>query len=132
MRILFGPANPGHVQFGMRPPYTRKWKWSVGAQYEIQPGDAGSLTQRFDAAYQSDVWVIAVNVPQTKVEDHVVANERLTWVNARENLEPSLEVTNLFDKYYLLATAEIGAAAGVASAQPASPRGWALTLENKF
>lgn len=127
-----GPTNLGGVQFGMRPPYTPEWKWSVGAQYEIPLGDAGSLTPRFDAAYQSDVWGTAVNVPQTKIEDYVVANARLTWANARGDLEASLEVTNLFDKYYFLTTVEIAAAAGVASAQPARPREWALTVKKKF
>ena len=127
-----GPTNPGGVQLGMRAPYTPKWKWSVGAQYEIPLGDAGSLTPRFDAAYQSDVWGTAVNVPQTKIDDYVVANARLTWRNSGEDLEASLEVTNIFDKYYFLTTVEIAAAAGVASAQPARPREWALTVKKKF
>ncbi|WP_160745978.1 TonB-dependent receptor [Croceibacterium soli] len=127
-----GPTNPGGVQLGMRAPYTPEWKWSVGAQYEILLGGAGSLTPRFDAAYQSDVWGTAVNVPHTKIEDYVLANARLTWLNEARDLQVSLEVTNLFDEYYFLTTVEIAAAAGVASAQPGRPREWALTLKKEF
>jgi iron complex outermembrane receptor protein len=116
----------------MRAPYTPEWKWSLGAQYEFPLGNAGSLTPRFDAAYQSDVWGTAVNVPHTKIDDYVLANVRLTWRNAGEDLEASLEVTNLFDKYYFLTTVEIAAAAGVASAQPGRPREWAFTVKKKF
>src|SRR6185503_12333425 len=30
-----GPTAPAGVQIGMIPPYTPKWKWAVGVQYEI-------------------------------------------------------------------------------------------------
>jgi iron complex outermembrane receptor protein len=44
-------------------PFTPKWKWNIGAQYEIQFGNAGSLTPRVDIAYQSDTFTSPLNQP---------------------------------------------------------------------
>ena len=50
-----------------------------------------------------------------------------------KDLEISAEVTNLFDKYYLLTLFDLTVAgAGVASAQPGRPREWAVTVKKKF
>lgn len=127
-----GPTNPGGVQINMVSPYTPKWKWSIGAQYEVPLGDVGTLTPRIDAAYQSDIFGTAINTPRTFIESYVIANARLTWRADDEDLEASLEVTNLFDKYYYLTAFEISAQAGVANAQPGRPREWALTVKKRF
>ncbi|MEO6387332.1 MAG: TonB-dependent receptor [Croceibacterium sp.] len=126
-----GPKNPKGVQFGMVPPYTPKWKWSVGTQYEVLAGSAGSFTPRLDVSHQSTVWGTAINMARTRIPSYTVANARLTWRNAGEDIEASLEVTNLFDKYYYLTAIEISGPAG-ANAQPARPREWALTVKKKF
>jgi iron complex outermembrane receptor protein len=116
----------------MVPPYTPTWKYSAGLQYEIGVGKAGSLTPRLDATYQSESWGVAVNSPRTVIPAYTLANARLTWRNPNDTLETAFEVTNLFDKYYFLTTAEISAATGVANAQPARPREWAVTLKKLF
>jgi iron complex outermembrane receptor protein len=127
-----GPANPTGVQFGMVSPYTPRWKWSIGAQYELPLGNAGSLTPRVDASYQSEVWGTAINSSRTHIPGYTVANARLTWRNEDRDLEASLEVTNLFDKYYYLTAFEVSSAAGIANAQPGRPREWAITLKKHF
>src|SRR5690606_38342398 len=48
-------------------PYTPKWKWSAGIQYEIVMPNAGSLTPRFDIAYQDDVFTNATNSPFSRI-----------------------------------------------------------------
>jgi iron complex outermembrane recepter protein len=126
-----GPTNPRGVQFGMVPPYTPEWKWSLGAQYEVLAGNIGSFTPRIDVSHQSTIFGVAINAPKNRIDAYTVANARLTWRNASDDLEASLEVTNLFDKYYFLTTVEISGPAG-ANAQPARPREWALTVKKKF
>ncbi len=126
-----GPTSPNGVQFGMSPPYTPEWKWSVGVQYRIEAGAVGSFTPRFDASYQSEVFGTAVNQNRTRIAPYTLANARLTWRNADEDLEASLEVTNLFNEYYYLTTAEISGPAG-ANAQPGRPREWAISLKKHF
>jgi iron complex outermembrane recepter protein len=65
---------------------------------------------------------------------YTLANARLTWRNADEDLDISLEVTNLFDKYYFLNKFDLSSpgSAGALSAQPGRPREWAVTVKKKF
>jgi iron complex outermembrane receptor protein len=128
-----GPLNINGPQFGNYPTYTPRWKWSVGTQYRIDMGNGGALTPRIDAAYQSHIFYNSTNRPTNRIDGYTVANARLTWVNRKEDLEISGEVTNLFDKYYYLTGFDLTiAGAGVTSAQPGRPREWALTVRKKF
>jgi len=128
-----GPSQPGGPQFGDVPPYTPKWKWSAGAQYEIPLGDIGSLTPRLDAAYQSTVYSGSSNTEGERLRHYTVANARLTYRNDGGDLEVSGEVTNLFDKYYYLTGFDLTAAgSGITNRQPGRPREWALTVKKKF
>jgi len=128
-----GPTNLNGPQYGDYAPYTPKWKWAVGAQYEIDLGKAGSLTPRFDASYQSTIYTVSANRATNRIAPYTVANGRLTWRNAGADLDVSLEVTNLFDKYYLLTLYDqtVGGQ-GYASGQPGRPREWAVSLKKKF
>jgi len=128
-----GPTAPGGVQLGMVPPYTPKWKWAVGIQYEIDLGNSGSITPRVDANYQSDIFSNAVNKPSNLIEGYTLANARLTWRNPDEDLEVALEVRNVFDKYYLLTSFDLtGAGAGFVAGQPGRPREWAVSVKKQF
>jgi iron complex outermembrane receptor protein len=128
-----GPSAPGGVQIGMVPPYTPKWKWAVGIQYEIDLGGSGSLTPRFDANYQSEFWSNAVNKPSNHIAGYTLANARMTWRNPDKDLEVAFEVKNLFDKYYLLTSFDLtGAGAGFVSGQPGRPREWAVSVKKSF
>ena len=128
-----GTGNPTGPQFDDYAPYTPRWKWSVGIQYEIDLGAPGSLTPRFDAAYQSTVYSSTTNAPLERIGHYTVANARLTWANSRKDLEISGEVTNLFNKYYFLTAFNLtGAGAGFSQNQPGRPREWAVTVKKKF
>lgn len=128
-----GPTNLNGPQFGDYAPYTPEWKWSFGIQYEVDLGDSGSLTPRFDAAYQGAVFTNAANRSSNLIEGYTVANARLSWNNADDDLNISLAVTNLFDKYYLLTVNDqtVGGQ-GYANGQPGRPREWALSLKKDF
>jgi len=118
---------------GMVAPYTPKWKWSVGTQYEVLLDEAGSITPRVDASFQDSVYTNPYNDPTNLIDSYIVANARLTWRNEDEDLEIGLEVTNLFDKYYLLTLFDLTrAGAGVAAALPGRPREWALSVKKTF
>lgn len=114
-------------------PYNPKWKWSAGIQYEFAFGDAGSITPRFDASYQSAIYTRSPNAATSRIPGYTVANGRITYRNSSRDLEFSLEVTNLFDKYYYLTSFDLtGARAGIVSAQPGRPREWAISVKKSF
>jgi len=111
-----------------------KWKWALGAQYEIDAGSFGSITPRIDASYQSEVYTGSkyLGVPQN-IDAYTIVNARLTWQNPDKDLSVSLEVTNLTDKYYYVTLFDLrGAGAGLDKAQPGRPREWAVSVKKTF
>jgi iron complex outermembrane receptor protein len=111
-----------------------KWKWALGAQYEIDLGNTGSLTPRVDASYQAKTYTgFKYNGVPQYVGGYTLVNARLTWQNPDHDLSVSLEGTNLFNKYYYVTLFDLRAAgAGLDKAQPGRPREWAVTVKKTF
>jgi iron complex outermembrane recepter protein len=119
------------------PPGVPKWKASLGMQYEAALAGAGSITPRFDLSYQAKQYagpsVIAGVRSLNFIPSFTTLNGRLTWKNENEDLNVSLEVTNITNKYYFLSRFNLlGAGAGFDKALPARPREWALTIKKNF
>jgi len=131
-RIATAAGGPGGVSLDMVAPYSPKWKWSIGAQYEADLGDVGSLTPRFDLSYQSSIFTNASNAPTNRISSYTLANGRLTWKNVDKDLEISAEVTNVFDKYYFVNVLDLANLSGYVDANPGRPREWALTVTKRF
>lgn len=113
-------------------PYTPKYKWSVGAQYDYDIGP-GTVTARFDGSYQSHMFAAAVNEPvgkpSTIINAYFLGNGRLSYRMSDSQWQVSLEVRNIFDKYYYL---NVVANSPYYSAGPGMPRTWAVTLKRNF
>jgi iron complex outermembrane receptor protein len=128
--------NPGGVSPD-DPASTPPWKATAGAQYEIQLGDAGTLTPRMDVVYQDRQYVGASNLPTGRQRNYLpsftAVNARLSWQNADEDLLVALELTNLTDEYYFLSIVDgRGVGTGFRAAQPARPREWQVTVRKNF
>jgi iron complex outermembrane receptor protein len=115
------------------------WQWNFGIQYEADLGGSGSLTPRFDVNRQNrlpgNVLRAAPGSASAifgQVPGYTIANARLTWKNADEDLDISAEVTNLFDKYYFPSKFDLSGLAGSVLGTPGRPREWALTVKKKF
>jgi iron complex outermembrane receptor protein len=133
--------DPAFVSLLEAPPRgVTKWQWSAGIQYEADLGSTGSITPRFDLAYQGSITgtatIPAAGTPSalfSTAPAYTLANARLTWRNVDKDLEISLEVTNLFDEYYFLSKFDLtGAGAGTISGLPGRPREWAASIKKKF
>ncbi len=130
-------------------PYTPKWKWSVGVQYEIPVEGKGTLIPRLDASYQSDIYTQAINcgparaatatqgaicgVPNSNlIKGYTVVNGRLTWKADEGDWQASVEVTNLTNKLYYNTLFDQTAAGGYLAGSPGIPRQWAVTVKKFF
>ena len=154
------------VTLNMVTPYTPKWKWSFGAQYDFENVLGGTLSARFDGSYQSHIYTEAVNydrilvsttapitttptvpgvtarpgggplptlVASNRIDGYFLGNARLTWKQDSEApFSVSLEVLNLFDRYYFTSLYEQFASPGTISGAPALPRTWAVTVKKSF
>ena len=127
-----GPTRPAGPQYGMRPAYVPKTKWSLGMQYEAGLGDLGSLTPRVDVSYQGELFANGFNAATNRIDSYELVNARLTWKDGKGSWEGALEVTNLTDKYYFLTRFDQFTTTGVTDGQPGRPREFAVTVKKKF
>ena len=112
----------------------------AGIQYEFSLAGGGRLTPRFDAAYQGPQngsnLAPAPGSPSAlygHVGGFTAANARLTWRNAKNDLETTLEVTNVFNHYFFYSKFDLtGAGSGTITGSPAPPLAWALTMKKTF
>ncbi|MCB2065586.1 MAG: TonB-dependent receptor [Erythrobacter sp.] len=134
-------SDPAFVDLLSAPPRgVGNWQWSIGAQYLADLGNSGSLTPRIDLTYQGEL-TSSATVPTAgsasalygTIESYTLANARLTWRNADENLSIALAVTNLFDHYYQPNKFDLtGAGAGFITAAVGRPREWSVTVRREF
>ncbi|MCW2335901.1 iron complex outermembrane receptor protein [Sphingobium sp. B2D3A] len=117
--IVVGASRPG----------VGKWKWSLGAQYQADLGDVGTLTPRIDVSYTDGYCGDFLCTPIAIVDSYTLANARLTYETVDKDWSVALEVTNLFDKLVYL---NKFTNAWYATAQPGLPRQWAVTVRRKF
>jgi iron complex outermembrane receptor protein len=144
-----GNGSLGALTIDMVTPYTPKWKWSFGAQYDIEEVMGGTVSARFDGSYQSHVYTEAINydsVPVTavsgplptyyatnRIDGYFLGNARLTWKQQAESpWSVSVEVQNLFNKYFFTSLYEQYASPRTVSGAPGLPRTWAVTLKKDF
>jgi len=125
------PAAAG-VDLSDVTPFTPEWKGSAGIQYTAWLDENNSLTPRFDISYQDHVFTTGTNSETSRIRSYTLANARLTWRNEDRGWEAALQVTNIFDKYYLTSIYDAAARSGVAYGSPGRPREWAVTLKKSF
>lgn len=76
---------------------------------------------------------LATLVASNRIDGYFVGNARLTWKqDAEAPISVSLEVLNVFDKYYYTSLYEQFASPGTISGAPSLPRTWAVTLKKEF
>jgi len=125
----------GSIQLG-DPITTPNWKASAGVQYKADLGDNGSVTPRFDIAYtgKQNFGRLSATAPLDFDPAYAIGNARITWKNPKGDLAISMEVQNVFNKYYYLPLrfSALYASAGTVYSTVGRPREWALTVRKTF
>lgn len=124
-------AATAGVESWMTAPFAPKVKSSVGLQYEIDVGAAGSITPRVDFSHQTGFYNNAVNNFLNYVAGYDLLNGRVTWQNEDNLWQVSLEGTNLTNKLYYTGIYATNVAS-VAVGSPAPPRKLAFTVKRSF
>jgi hypothetical protein len=79
---------------------------------------SGTFSARLDGAYQGDLFTNAENTSWAKIPGRFLANGRLTWTTEDDAWKVSLEVLNLFDKYYFQTVSDITTSLGLVTGSP--------------
>ena len=122
---------------------TPEWTFAVGASYEFDLGNAGTLTPRIDARYQSKIYFlpytadlgnnIASNPIEGVQEGYTVVNGRVTWISPSTDWEVQLYAVNLTDKVYFNGKLPlIGIGLGREQGNVAAPREFGVTATRHF
>ena len=112
-------------------PYTPELNYSIGAQYDYET-DAGTFSARVDGSYQGDLFTNAENTTWAEIPGRFLGNARLTWTTKDDDWRVSLEVQNVFDKYYFQTVSDVTTSLGLVTGVPGLPRTWSLAVERRF
>lgn len=127
-------VNPATaVTLDMISVYTPEITIAAGLSYEIDLGNAGTLTPRVDYNYRSEIYADAVNSPASRLDSLGLLSARLTWRDADERWEASLSGANLQNEFYYESLAvRAGAPYFAGAGRPGRPREALLTVKRNF
>jgi len=119
-----------------RQPGLPNYKWSIGAQYEIDFNGKGTLTPRIDVNGQGDIVGNAINsgggLGSGANPGYTLINARLTWRSPDKSWEVSGSVINLGNKLYYNSIFDLSQSAGFIYGIPAKPRAFEIQLKRNF
>jgi iron complex outermembrane receptor protein len=127
IQVLAGSAIPAS---GITP-YTPELSWSTGAQYDYDTG-VGKFSARVDTSYQGKLFTTSENTSWSKIPGRWIANGQISWTSKEKEWKATLEVKNLFDKYYFTSVSDASTSLGIVSGVPGLPRTWMLSVKRDF
>jgi iron complex outermembrane receptor protein len=113
-------------------PFTPKWTWSLGAQYDYHMDNDSTLGFRLDGDYRSHIYSETFNTKWSKIPGQFLANGRVYYKSPGDDWELSVEVRNIFDKYYFVTKEDVTTSLGEVLGQPGMPRTWLATIRRNF
>ena len=113
-------------------PYTPKWTWSLGAQYDYRTDNDSTFGIRVDANYQSEIWSETFNTPWSRIPGRMIGNARVYYKSPGDDWEVALEAKNIFNKYYFVTKEDVTTSLGEVLGQPGMPRTWLLSVRRNF
>jgi iron complex outermembrane receptor protein len=129
---LLPSALASGITYAMRTPFSPKLKYSLGVQYEIPLGSAGSLTPRLDYSYQSTMYSQPLNSGFTRVEGYGLLDGRIAWRAADGDWQVALEVSNMTDKLYYLSVFDNRGSTRDVLGAPGMPRTYTFSIQRNF
>ncbi|MGZ3235330.1 MAG: TonB-dependent receptor [Croceibacterium sp.] len=113
-------------------PYTPKWTWSLGMQYDYHTSADSTLGFRLDGNYQSHIFSETFNTKWSRIDGRFIGNARVYYKSPGDEWELSAEVKNVFNKYYFVTKEDVTTALGEVLGQPGLPRTWLVSLRHNF
>lgn len=113
-------------------PFTPKWTWSLGAQYDYVMANDSTIGARVDGSYQSKIYSETFNTVWGAIPGRFLANGRIYYRSPGDLWELTLQVKNIFNKYYFVTKEDVTTSLGEVLGQPGMPRTWMVSLRRNF
>lgn len=120
------------VTLAMRGPFTPKWQYSAGVQYEYEFGSGARLIPRIDLSHTDSLFQQPVNRPLNVVPGRTLLNANLAWRSADDTWSVVLQVSNLTNKVYYNSIFDNRGSNNTVTGFPGAPREWAVTVKRTF
>lgn len=129
---LDGQPDPGTTCFSDLPPFVPDQNWSLGASYDIQLGNGGTISPRVDAYGQSEI----CQGPTFQVscaDGYTLVNASVNWADADNDWNVTFGITNLTDEEYYLNSFDLtGFGQPTSEKQPGRPQEWYVRFQRNF
>ena len=112
--------------------YAPKWSVNVGASYEFELGDKGSITLRSDWAHRSTVYNDAINTPALVQPSYSTLSASITWASKAKDWHVTLAGTNITNTRYIISGFADQPLQSFAEASFGRPAEWSLTVKRGF
>ena len=129
---LSAAAIASGVRLSMRGPFTPKWQYSAGIQYEANVGSFGQIVPRLDLAHTASFYQQAANAALNRVPGRTLLNAHLTWRTAKKDWAVTLDVSNVTNKLYYNSVFDNRGSNSTVTGFPGAPREWAVTVKRSF
>jgi iron complex outermembrane receptor protein len=113
-------------------PFTPEWTWSLGLQYDYRFNSDSVMGFRLDGAYQSHIFSETFNTSWSRIPGRFIGNGRVYFKSPGDDWEFSVEVKNIFNKYYFMTKEDVTTSLGEVLGQPGMPRTWLATIRRNF
>jgi iron complex outermembrane recepter protein len=125
--------DPTNLTLNSHEPYAPTWTANLGAQYEFNLGNAGSLTPRLDWTYRSTIYFGSDNNdPYAQQGSYGLMNGRLTYQARSANWSAAFFITNLTNKLYFTSRTDTLNSFGTATGTVGAPRELGVTFRHSF
>ena len=101
-------------------------------QYDIRTPNDSDFGLRLDGSYQSKIYSEVFNSPWGAINGRFLANGRIFYKSPGDDWELSVEVKNIFNKYYFVTKEDVVTAFGEVLGQPGMPRTWLASVRRNF
>ncbi len=92
----------------------------------------GTLSAQINASYQSDTFHNSRNFTAHKIQDHVIADARLTWTDAADKWDVIFFIDNLNDSEHGIIGFDVSGFYGTTQLSYARPRTFGGTIRRRF
>lgn len=131
--------NDNNSQFsfaGWSPAMSPEYSAGLAARYEVDLGNGAALIPHIQANYSDDYYAFDINIPETKVDAHMMLDARISWL-VNEYIQMDFFVKNITDKAILtraVVHSQIRNNKPINSVQANwnDPRTWGLSIKYKF